>query len=290
MTHRCQLCFLILGAFLALAFSAQADDKAKPFPPAPKGFDSPRDGVEKGKVEAVEYESKSLGGARRKMMVYTPPGYSKEKKYPVLYLLHGGGDDETAWQKKGSADVILDNLLADRKVVPMIVVMPNGFARTVPADDKDKDKGKRRRSDVAAFEKDLLQDVVPHVEKHHAVRADREHRALAGLSMGAGQSLTVGLRNLDRFAWIGAFSGASRRSRAADLVPDPEGAAKKLRLLWLSCGDKDKLALPGIQALHAFLDEKKVPHVYHIEPGGHDWTVWKNDLYLVAQLLFRDRK
>jgi putative heme-binding domain-containing protein len=242
---------------------------------APKGFDVKRDRIERGKVETVEYDSKSAGAAR-KMLVYTPPGYSKDAKYPVLYLLHGADDDETGWQKKGSADVILDNLYADKKLTPMIVVMPNGLVNV-------------NANKVESIENDLLKDLIPYVEMHYSVKADRDHRALAGLSMGAAQSLTIGLKHLDQFAWVGAFSGANLRGSQADLVPDPDAAAKKLRLLWLSCGDKDKLAGEQLKSLHSFLDEKKVPHIYHVDSGGHEWPVWKNDLYLVAQLLFRDK-
>ena len=119
---------LSASAFLALAVPAGADDKPKDLPPAPAGFDARRDGIDRGAVETVEYDSKSVGG-KRKMVVYTPPGYTKERQYPVLYLLHGAGDDETGWTEKGSANVILDNLYADKKLAPMIVVMPNGFAR-----------------------------------------------------------------------------------------------------------------------------------------------------------------
>lgn len=168
-------------------------------PTPPKGFDAKRDGIERGKVEAVEYESKAAG-AKRTMLVYTPPGFSKEQKYPVLYLLHGGGDDETGWTKKGAADVILDNLYADKKAVPMIVVMPNG--RVV----KPGEKPATPFAGFDEFAKDLLGDVIPYVEKHYPVQADREHRTLAGLSMGGLQTLDIGLTRLDSFASLGVFS------------------------------------------------------------------------------------
>jgi enterochelin esterase-like enzyme len=226
----------------------------------------------------VEYDSKAVGG-KRKMVVYTPPGFSKDTRYPVFYLLHGGGDDETGWQIKGSADVILDNLYAVKKLVPMIVVMPNGFAR------KPGEKGGKAGKGTGAFEDDLLKDIIPYVESHYPVKADREHRALAGLSMGAGQSLRIGLKHLDTFAWVGAFSGGG--GGAADLIGDPADAARKLRLLWVSCGDKDRF-LKGSEALHAALEKMKVPHIYHVDSGGHTWPVWKNDLYLISQRLFRD--
>jgi enterochelin esterase-like enzyme len=259
-------------------------------PAAPSGFDARRDGIEQGKVEAVEYDSKSVGG-KRKMVIYTPPGYSKDSKHPVLYLLHGSGDDETGWTTKGSAAVILDNLYAAKKIAPMIVVMPNGFAGrpagpsgTAPVPSSGR-SGRRGFRDSSAFEDDLLKDIIPFVESHYSVQANREHRAVAGLSMGGGQALRIGLKHPDKFAWVGGFSSAVRNRN--DLVSDD--AAKKLRLLWLSCGDKDGL-MDASKSLCSTLVEKKVPHVWHVDSGGHEWPVWKNDLYLLSQMLFQDKK
>jgi predicted peptidase len=250
---------------------------------APKGFDVKRDGIDRGKVETAEYDSKTVG-AKRKAVVYTPPGYSKEKKYPVLYLLHGIGGDEAEWTKQGAAEVILDNLYADKKIVPMIVVMANGRAAK---DLTARDPIPKQSPAFAAFEDDLLKDLIPFVEKSYSVKADRESRALAGLSMGGGQSLNFGLKHLDTFAWVGGFSSAPNTRRADNLVSDPEAAAKKLRLLWVSCGDKDGL-MNISKSFHEALEAKKVPHVWHVDSGGHTWPVWKNDLYLFAQKLFRE--
>ena len=266
---------VLLGVipFLLLPALTRAEGPA-PLPPAPKGFDVRREGVVRGKLQTVEYDSKATGG-KRKMTVYTPPGYSKDRKYPVLYLLHGAGDDETGWRKKGAADVILDNLYADKKAVPMLVVMPNGFARAPGATGRN-----------SAFEGDLLKHVIPYVEAHYPVVADANHRASAGLSMGGGQALRVGLKHLDTFAWVGGFSsGLGRGGSTANLVPAADDA-KKLRLLWLSCGDTDRL-MGASKSLHESLDGKKVPHLWHVDTGGHTWPVWKNDLYLLAQRLFR---
>jgi enterochelin esterase-like enzyme len=268
----------------ACPLAAVADDKPKELSPAPKGFDQKRDKIDRGKVETIEYDSKSVG-AKRKAVVYTPPGYSKDNKYPVLYLLHGIGDDETGWTKKGSAEVILDNLYADKKLVPMIVVMPNGRAAT---DVTVRTPWNQQFKAFANFENDLLKDLIPYAESHYSAKADREHRALAGLSMGGGQSLNFGLAHLDTFAWVGGFSSAPNTKSAADLVTDPAGAAKKLRLLWVSCGDKDGL-MNVSKTFHATLDDKKVPHLWHVDSGGHTWPVWKNDLYLLSQRLFRDK-
>ena len=264
--------------------AAQKDDKAEKFPAPPEGFDKKRDGIDRGKLETVEYDSTTVG-VKRKARVYTPPGYSKDKKYPVLYLLHGIGGDENEWPRGGAPDVILDNLYADKKAVPMIVVMPNGRASK---DLTARDPIPKQSPAFAAFEKDLLTDLIPFVEKTYSVKADRESRALAGLSMGGGQSLNFGLGNLDTFAWVGGFSSAPNTKPPADLIKDHAEAAKKLRLLYVACGDKDGLFRIS-EGVHKMLDEKKVPHVYHVIPGGgHDFKVWKSDLYHFAQLIFRE--
>jgi enterochelin esterase-like enzyme len=279
-------CARLLGGcaiLLALSAPAGADEPPKDLPMAPKGFDVKRDDIDRGKVETVEYDSKTVG-VKRKMLVYTPPGYSKDSKYPVLYLLHGIGDDETGWTKKGSADGILDNLYADKKLVPMIVVMPNGRAA---ADVTVSTPWDKQFKAFEAFEDDLLKDVIPYIESHYSVKADRDRRALAGLSMGGGQSLNFGLRRLETFAWVGGFSSAPNTKPAGDLIGDPAEAGKKLRLLWVSCGDKDRL-MDLSKSFHAALEEMKVAHIWHVDAGGHDWAVWKNDLYLLAPMLFRD--
>ena len=165
----------------------------------------------------------------------------------------------------------------------MIVVMPNGFARA--PGDKAAQPGEKPRN--TAFEADLLKDVIPYVESNYSAKADRESRALAGLSMGGGQSLNFGLKHLDTFAWVGAFSGGTRGS-PTDLIRDPAAAGKELRVLWISCGDKDR-GFDSAKKFHAALQAEKVPHVWHVDSGGHEWPVWKNDLYLLAQKLFRDK-
>jgi WD40 repeat protein len=271
---------LVLTTLLPMSASAQPP---KSLAPAPVGFDAKRDNIERGKLDAITYESKTVG-VKRNARVHTPPGYSKDKKYPVLYLLHGIGGDEMEWLKGGAADVIMDNLYADKKAVPMIVVMPNGRAAT---DVTAKTPFKQQSKAFETFEKDLLTDLIPYIEANYSALPDREQRALFGLSMGGGQSLNFGLKNLDTFAWVGGFSSAPNTIPAAKLVTDPEGTAKKLRLLWVSCGDKDGL-MKISKSFHETLEEKKVPHVWHIDSGGHTFPVWKNDLYLVAQRLFRE--
>jgi enterochelin esterase-like enzyme len=312
---------------------------------APKDFDVRRADIASGKIETAEYDSKTAG-AKRRFVVYLPPGYSKDTKYPVLYLLHGAGGNETHWTRGGLASVILDNLYADKKAVPMIVVMPNGslggpgggafgpgaflagaFVRAADTDKdgkvsldemvdaakkffKECDKDNRGTIDEKqiaeginrlmasqarrrfrprggpGFENDLLNDLIPYVEAHYPVRTDPEGRAIAGLSMGGGQALTIGLKHLDKFAWIGGFSSALFGDQAG-LIPNPT-VARKIRLLWVSCGDTDRL-MNASKTFHEALEGKKVPHTWHVDTGGHTWPVWKNDLYLVAQKLFREK-
>jgi enterochelin esterase-like enzyme len=252
------------------------------FDDPPEGIDKERKDVPHGKLEMVSYESKSVG-TTRKMNVYTPPDYTKDKKYPVLYLLHGIGGDETEWQRFAKPNVVLDNLLADKKVVPMIVVMPNGRAQK---NDRAEGNVMASAPAFAAFEQDLLKDVIPYIESHYSVEADREHRAIAGLSMGGGQAFNFGLGHLDTFAWVGAFSAAPNTKRPAELVPDPARAREKLKLLWIGCGNKDGLIRIS-QGVHAYLKEKEVPHVWHVDGNAHDPTCWKNNLYLFSQKIFK---
>lgn len=253
---------------------------------ARKGPDVRREGIERGRVETISYTSKTVG-VERKMLVYTPPGYSKKKKYPVLYLLHGIGGDETNWTRAGSASVILDNLYADKKLVPMIVVMPNARASAAPRPANIFDPCNLEA--YAVFENDLLNDVIPHIESNFSVKADREHRALAGLSMGGGQSLNFGLKHLDVFAWIGGFSSAPNTKPARQLITEPAVAKDKLKLLWVSCGDRDGL-MNISRNFHQDLKQMDISHLWHVDSGGHTWPVWKNDLYLISQLLFKDKK
>jgi enterochelin esterase-like enzyme len=268
----------------ALAQPGDGKKDEKVFLAPPNGFDNPRDGIDGGKLEMVEYDSTTVG-VKRKARVYTPPGYTRDKEYPVLYLLHGIGGDENEWPRGGAPGVILDNLYADKKAVPMIIVMPNGRASK---DLTARDPIPKQSPAFAEFEKDLLKDLIPFVEKNYSVKADRESRAIAGLSMGGGQALNFGLNNLDTFAWVGGFSSAPNTRRPSELIKDHAETAKKLKLLYVACGDKDGLFRIS-EGVHKMLEEKKVPHVYRIIPGGgHDFRVWKSDLYHFAQLIFRE--
>lgn len=248
------------------------------------GFDIFQTAIPHGKIDTITYFSTTVGTNRR-ALVYTPPSYSKDRKYPVLYLLHGIGGDEKEWFKNGQPQVILDNLYAENKLEPMIVVLPNGRAMK-----DDRAVGNIMAPDkvqaFANFEKDLITDLIPYIEENFPVHKDREHRAIAGLSMGGGQSLNFGLGNLDKFAWIGGFSSAPNTRKPEELVPDPAKAKEQLKLLWISCGDKDGL-LSFSKRTHEYLEAHNVPHIYFIDQGYHDFHIWKNSLYHFAQILFK---
>lgn len=267
--------FLLMGNF---AFPQ------KSVMPAKVGFDVVQTDILHGRIDTLTYNSETVGTMRR-TLVYTPPTYDKNKKYPVLYLLHGIGGDEKEWFNGGHPEVILDNLYAQGRVEPMIVVLPNGRAMK-----NDRAEGNIYGMDkvqaFALFEQDLLKDLIPFIEKEYSVLADREHRAIAGLSMGGGQSLNFGLGNLDKFAWVGGFSSAPNTKRPSDLLPDPEQAKQQLKLLWLSCGDKDGL-ISVSNGVHKYMQENGVPHVYYIDHGYHDFNVWKNGLFMFSQMLFK---
>jgi enterochelin esterase-like enzyme len=276
------------------------EDNKEAFPNPPEGFDKGRKGIAHGTVERVDYDSRTVG-IKRWMEVYTPPDYSKDKKYPVLFLLHGiGGNENHEWTKNGVANVVIDNLIADKKIEPMIVVFPNGNATTNTANaGRSSERGGRggfgAGGDPAAiggdgwgrnFESDLIKDIIPFVESHYSGFADREHRALAGLSMGGGQSLDFGLANLDTFAYVGGFSSAPNTRMPEVLLPDPAKAPRMLKVLWISCGNKDGLMNFSLRT-HAYCKEKNVPHIWHVDDNGHDFKHWKNSLYWFAQQIFR---
>jgi enterochelin esterase family protein len=238
--------------------------------------------VPHGAVHVEFYDSPNLD-TRRMVYVYTPPGYEKSKqKYPVLYLLHGNGQIEASWVWTGRANVIMDNLLADGKIRPMVVVMPYGH---VPREIRSAGAPPSvPGADSAAIEKELITAVKPLVEDRYRVLTDRNNRAIGGLSMGAAQSLSIGLHNLDQFAYIAAFSGSGNRAEweKAD-APMLNG---RLKVLWLGCGTQD-FAYPGVKALSDLLTKKNVRHVWNESGGGHSWPNWQVYLSKYAPLLFR---
>jgi enterochelin esterase family protein len=256
--------------------------------PGPKGqprHDEWRE-VPHGTVTLHWYDSSASSG-RRRLHVYTPPGYGKQldRKYPVLYLLHGSGDNDTHWMHIGRANVIADNLLADGKTEPMLIVMPDGHVRERPPGMPDeKTRAELRR----AFEKDLLGHVVPLIESNYRVRTNSASRAIAGLSMGSGQSLYVGLGHTAEFAWIGGFSGALRADDPVlgELRATPAKANERLKLLWLAIGKEDR-GLENKRELSAALKEMGVRHEYQETDGAHRWSVWRRYLAEFLPRLFR---
>lgn len=248
---------------------------------APADYIQVRPDIPKGKLDTITYNSKSIG-VDRKAVVYTPPGYDPNQKYPVLYLMHGIGGNETQWTTLCAANKVLDNLVADKKAVPMIIVMPNGRASAEPPSSNIM----ADFNYYAFFEKDLLQDLVPYIESHYSVKADRNYRAIAGLSMGGGQGLNFGINNIDKFAWVGGFSSAPNLEQPNVLIPKIQQAKDKLSLLWIGCGDKDNL-ITGSWNLHKGLVDAKIDHVWYLDSGVHEVPVWNNNLYLMAQMLFK---
>src|SRR5947209_6516132 len=274
--------FVVFALKLLFATGLLAQEPVKP---GPQGFDVAKETISHGKIDTITYASKTVGTNRR-ATVYMPPNFSKNKKYAVLYLLHGIGGNEKEWLNDGGKpQVILDNLYAENKIEPMIVVMPNGRAMK-----DDRATGNIMAADkvqaFANFEGDLLNDLIPFVEKTFPVIKDREHRAIAGLSMGGGQALNFGLGNLDKFAWIGGFSSAPNTKLPEQLVPNPEEAKQRLKLLFISCGASDGL-ISFSKRTHDYLVKNSVPHIYFIEPGEHNFKVWKDGLYMFSQLIFK---
>ncbi|AZK48750.1 alpha/beta hydrolase [Paenibacillus lentus] len=252
--------------------------------PAPQGYDAYRHNIPRGNVQQISYYSTTVGKTRN-AMVYTPPGYTTSQTYNVLYLLHGIGGDQYEWLNQMNPRNILDNLYADNKLEPMIVVFPNGRAM-----QDDRPTGDIFAPDkVAAFETfefDLINDLVPYIDTHFPVYADAQHRALAGLSMGGGQSLNFGLKHLDKFSWIGAFSSAPNTKSASQLITNPSQTTSQLNLLWLSCGASDDLLWVS-QNFHNSLDSMNIPHMWYLDIGGHEGKVWSSGLYQFSQRIFK---
>jgi enterochelin esterase-like enzyme len=215
----------------------------------------------------------------RDVYVYTPPGYDEEpdRLYPVLYLLHGGGDDARGWTLVGQAHMIMDNLLAEGRAQPAIIVMPNGqpVSRSEPWEVL-------RTQNTPLFEKDLLGELMPFVESIYRIQADRDHRAMAGLSMGGGQTHAIGLNHLDLFSRIGILSSGrfDFAENHPDLVADPASTNQKLDLFFLGCGTVDPLAIEGMERIHAQLMQAGIEHVYWtLEGVAHTWVMWRTALY-----------
>ncbi len=250
------------------------------------------DAVPHGTVHLHSYASPTLGGTTRHFRVYTPAGYeeAKDAAYPVLYLCHGYGDNEAAWMDVGQAHRIADNLIAAKKAVPMLIVMPYGHAlkKGETGDLFGRDRGNNNFEAVSA---DILAELIPFVESHYRTKKDAAHRGLVGLSMGGGQALGMGLAHPDTFAWVGGFSSGLADNEEAwakifsEVVARPEIANQKLKLLWIACGKSDFL-LDRNTAFIAWLEEKKIRHTYTLSEGGHAWPVWRRYLTDFLPLLF----
>jgi enterochelin esterase-like enzyme len=245
--------------------------------------------VPHGEIHANWYHSKSLGALRR-LTVYTPPQYDDDRnvRYPALYLFHGANADETAWTRLGRVNFILDNLLAAQKAKPFIVVMPFGYG--IPPGTPRAASGEEAPGSDVLFARDLIGDVIPYIEARYRAYTDRERRAIVGLSMGGGESLSIGLNHLDLFAYVGGFSAGLRPAEFAKTfaatASDPKAANEKLRLLWIGCG-KDDGAMANSKAFDDFLNQHKVKHTFRESEGAHTWMVWRRYLNELAPQLFR---
>jgi enterochelin esterase family protein len=234
-------------------------------PPALHDFQE----VPHGAVRQHTYYSKSLGRLRD-LVVYTPPGYDQKTraKYPTLYLQHGSGDNQATWTTHGKAHWILDNLIAQGRAKPMVVVMMDGHAAIPGAPPP-------MTNNTSMFECDLFENVLPFVEANYRVKRDAASRAIVGLSMGGGQSLTIGLNHTDWFAWVGGFSASVPKAEGvAAASADPAATNKKLKLLWIGCG-KDDFLLKRNEEFLATLKEKNILHEWHLTDGAHSWPVWR---------------
>jgi len=257
-------------------------------PGNPPRFDELQE-VPHGTVHIHKYYS-TTQDVDRKVYVYTPPAYDPAKKYPVFYLRHGGGGNQTSWYVEGCASDILDNLYAENKIVPMIVVMTNGNV------EKQTEGGAYGEEGISIIANELFNDVIPLIEKEYKVYTDQKYRALAGLSMGGGQSFYIGLKNVDKFDWIGSFSSGifggipgvefNAEKEIPGILTKSSDFNKELKLFYLSCGEQD----PRLEHTGKVIDQFKANNLkvtYETFPGTHEWKVWKHSLRNFLLLLFK---
>ena len=241
--------------------------------------------VPHGDIRIKNYYS-NVTNSWRNFYMYTPPGYDQNtiEKYPVLYILHGGGEDQRGWATQGKTDLIIDNLIAAKKAVPMIVVMVDG---NLPS------KGFGEEA-LNLFERELMQSIIPFVEKNYRIKTDANSRAIAGLSMGGLQALYTGVKNNQQFAYLGVFSSGWWANQPA--LSDPQYAFMKenasqinnnLKQFWISQGGKEDIAYANCKIMLSKFDEMKIKYTFSEYPGGHTWPVWRNNLFNFAQLLFK---
>lgn len=246
--------------------------------------------VPHGQVRQNLYFSK-ITNAWRRCFVYTPPEYDQNgtARYPVLYLQHGSGEDETGWSVQGKANIILDNLIAENKAVPMIIVMDNGYASRPQVSPSGM---------FSAFEEVIIKEIIPMIDHNFRTIADREHRAMAGLSMGANQTIQITMNNLDVFSHIGGFSGTSNYPRTDVIDPakfmngkfkDGKTLNQQIKLFWLGLGTKEPNPFPGsVGAFRTMMDKQGIKYTYYESQGtAHEWLTWRRDLYQFAPLLFK---
>lgn len=265
--------------------------------------------VPHGEIRTLIYKSKS-NGVNRELTVYVPPGYdeNRNRRYPVLYLLHGFANDHHSWHRYGRANDILDNLLAQNKTEPFLIVMPLGYGGAhvngdgtgipgpggargaAPGAGPGGGRGGTPGGDAALYERDLLEDIIPMIDRRYRTIADRKHRAIVGFSMGGGQAGRIGLRHLETFSQVGIMSAGMASGPdtepLATLAADPAKTNKLIDLLWMACGKEDA-AMKGAQTLHAALDQAKIEHTFLETEGAHHWRVWRRYLRDLAPLLFR---
>ncbi|MDP4208868.1 MAG: alpha/beta hydrolase-fold protein [Bacteroidota bacterium] len=256
--------------------------------------------VPHGLVSQKLYFSKVTNSWRR-CFVYTPAEYdaNTSKRYPVLYLQHGSGEDETGWPVQGKANLILDNLIAASKAVPMIIVMDNGYANRASQTPPQAGAATARGAGgMSAFEDVVIKEIIPMIDASYRTIADRDHRAMAGLSMGANQTITITMNHLDKFSYIAGFSGTSNYPRTDAIDPEvfmngrfKDGAVlnKQIKLFWLGLGTKEPAPFPGsVAAFRAMLEKQGVKYTYYESQGtAHEWLTWRRDLYQFAALLFK---
>lgn len=240
----------------------------------PTGYDRVQSNIPHGQVSYINYQSKATNSQRR-ARIYLPPNYSADKKYSVMYLLHGIGGNEDEWYNNGAPNVILDNLIAAGKIQPFIVVLPNGNATGTGVSDG-----------WTNFTKDLIESLIPYIESNYSVYTDRNHRTVCGLSMGGGQSFNIGLPNLNLFPYVGAFSPAPNTLPNSQLFPNDGASAKQLlKFLFISYGTTDSLISFGT-GVHNYCDSQSIPNTYFLIQGaGHDWNVWKQSLWNYSQMI-----
>jgi enterochelin esterase-like enzyme len=238
----------------------------------PSGYDQVKSSSQKGQVSYINYQS-SATNTQRRARLYLPPGYSTSNQYSVLYLLHGIGGDEDEWYNNGAPNVILDNLIAEGKIKPFVLVLPNGNA-----DEGGSSDGWEN------FTNDLINCLIPYIESNYSVSTDRRHRAVAGLSMGGGQSLNIGLTHLELFPYVGGFSAAPNTYSNDRLFSDPAATRQQLKFLFVSIGTNDSL-ISYSNGITSFCNSNNIPYTYFIIQGaGHDWNVWKQSLWNFAQM------